>query len=152
MTRQYRELGMDSIFFLGGPGWGQPGFHALVEDSVVNGVSTITDFAATNDEAATQNFSKEYMAKYGKGIDAYAAYYFDGVSIVLEALKVAKTLDREGLKAAFKDVAFDGISGKIYLDKEHNMDFVHRVCTAVIKAENGVKTLTDVKFVTFYDE
>ena len=58
MTRQYRELGMDSIFFLGGPGWGQPGFHALVEDSVVNGVSTITDFAANNDEKATQRLHR----------------------------------------------------------------------------------------------
>ena len=151
MTRQYRELGLDSIFFLGGPGWGMPGFHALIEDDIVNGLSTITDFAADNAEPQTQDFLKAYKEKYGKDADSFAAYYYDGVSIVLEALKLAKTMDREGLMAAFPEVAFDGISGKIYLDSEHNMDFVHRVCTAVIKAENGVKTLTDVKFVTFYE-
>ena len=98
-----------------------------------------------------RDFTAAYKAKYGKDIDAYAAYYFDGVTIILEALKVAKTLDREGLRAAFKDVAFDGISGKIYLDKVHNMDFIHRVCTGVIKAENNVKTLTEIQFVTFYE-
>ncbi|MPN14046.1 hypothetical protein SDC9_161372 [bioreactor metagenome] len=152
MTRQYRELGMDSIFFLGGPGWGMPGYHALIDDNLVDGIWTITDFAKDNAEEETQKFLKAYKEKYGVEADSFAAYYYDGARIALEALKLAKTMNREGFVAAMPGVKFESVSGKIYLDTEHNMDFVHRVCTAEIKAANNVKTLTNVNFVTFYDE
>jgi branched-chain amino acid transport system substrate-binding protein len=152
IQRQFSELGMkDSVYFLGGPVWGMPGFHELVEDSIVDGMTCVTDFAKNNDEPETQEFLKAYKEKYGVDADSFAAYYYDAANIAMEAMALCgENFTREAFIAAVPKVQFNGVSGKIYCGKE-GMDFIHRVVIGTISAKNNVKDIVNVQFVEFYD-
>jgi branched-chain amino acid transport system substrate-binding protein len=150
IQREYRELGMDDIFLLGGPVWGMQGFYELVDDSIVDGVSGVTDFALS-DEAASKEFADAYYKAYGEIAQATAAYYYDAANIIIEALKLAPELTREGMREGLKLVNIVGVSGKLYLDQENGMDLIHRVVIGKVKAQNNVKELVDVEFVEFYN-
>jgi branched-chain amino acid transport system substrate-binding protein len=61
------------------------------------------------------SFREEFQKIYGKLPGAVAAYSFDGMSLLIEAIKSAGT-DREKIQKALAKIQFEGVTGLIKFD------------------------------------
>jgi branched-chain amino acid transport system substrate-binding protein len=62
-------------------------------------------------------FRKEYKRLYGSNPGAVAAYSYDGMSILIEAIRKAGT-DRENIQRWLSKARFDGVTGPIQFDSK----------------------------------
>jgi branched-chain amino acid transport system substrate-binding protein len=84
-------------------------------------------------ESRSQSFSKEFMKTYGKLPGAVAAYSYDGMSLLIEAIKTGG-LDRVEIQKAMIKTRFEGITGLIRFDDKGN-----RVGNAeLVKIKSGI--------------
>jgi branched-chain amino acid transport system substrate-binding protein len=60
-------------------------------------------------------FRNEFQKTYGKLAGAVAAYSFDGMSLLIEAIRNAG-LDRENIQKALSKIHFEGVTGPIQFD------------------------------------
>jgi branched-chain amino acid transport system substrate-binding protein len=65
------------------------------------------------------DFLKEYQIKYGTTPGPVAAYAYDGMSLVIEAIRIAG-LDREKIQKSLKDIKLEGVTGPIQFDDKGN--------------------------------
>jgi ABC-type branched-subunit amino acid transport system substrate-binding protein len=65
------------------------------------------------------SFKREYYKKYGKMPGAIAAYAFDGMSLIIEAVRHSG-FDREKMQEAMANSHYNGITGRIEFDKNGN--------------------------------
>lgn len=65
------------------------------------------------------NFQKEYQKENGKIPGAVAAYAFDGMNLIIEAIKKSGT-DREKFRNTLSKIRYDGITGPIQFDDKGN--------------------------------
>ena len=63
------------------------------------------------------SFRKEYQRLYGNVPGAVAAYSFDGMSLLIEAIKKSGT-DRQEIQKALTIIRFDGVTGPIQFDEK----------------------------------
>lgn len=66
-----------------------------------------------------QAFTEEFRNKYGYRPGAVAAYAYDGISLVTDALTKAGN-NKSGLRDAIMNTAWEGITGNIRFDKSGN--------------------------------
>jgi branched-chain amino acid transport system substrate-binding protein len=64
-------------------------------------------------------FAKEYRKQFGNIPGAVAAYAFDGMNLLIEAIRKAGT-EREGIQKALRDIKYDGVTGTIQFDENGN--------------------------------
>jgi len=83
--------------------------------------------------AEGQAFREEFFRKYGYHPGPVAAYAYDGMNIIIKALKSAGT-SREEIQKYLKTNAFDGVTGKILFDDKGN----RTTYTGLIKVKNGI--------------
>ena len=67
-------------------------------------------------EANETPFKKEFQKKYQKKPSAVAAYAYDGMKILIEAIKISK-LEREKLQESISKIIYEGVTGTIQFDK-----------------------------------
>ena len=89
-----------------------------------------------------QDFVAAYKAKYGAEPDALATLAYDAAGILLQAIADAGADDPTLVKDAMAAVKYEGVSGEITFDAQHNP--VKKA--AVNKVENG--QFVFYKFVT----
>jgi len=78
-------------------------------------------------------FREDYKKTYGKIPGAVATYSFDGMSLLLEAIRIAGP-DRDEIQQSLKKIHFEGVTGSIQFD-----DKGKRVGTPVlIEIKNGI--------------
>jgi branched-chain amino acid transport system substrate-binding protein len=78
-------------------------------------------------------FREEFLRTYGKIPGAVAAYSFDGMSLLIEAIKRAG-LDRENIQKALSKLHFEGVTGTICFD-----DKGKRIGTVgLVEIKNGI--------------
>ena len=78
-------------------------------------------------------FREDYKKTYGKIPGAIATYSFDGMSLLLEAIRIAGP-DRDEIQQSLKKIHFEGVTGSIQFD-----DKGKRVGTPVlIEIKNGI--------------
>ncbi len=78
-------------------------------------------------------FREDFMKTYGKIPGAVATYSFDGMSLLLEAIRIAGP-DRDEIQKSLKKIHFEGVTGSIQFD-----DKGKRVGTPVlIEIKNGI--------------
>ena len=83
-------------------------------------------------------FRNEYLKAYGKLPGAVAAYSYDGMSILIEAIRNAG-LDRENIQKTISKMRFEGVTGLIQFD-----DKGKRIGTpGFIEIKNGVPVIPD---------
>lgn len=83
-------------------------------------------------------FRNEYLKAYGKLPGAVAAYSYDGMNILIEAIRNAG-LDRENIQKTISKMRFEGVTGLIQFD-----DKGKRVGTpGFIEVKNGVPLTPD---------
>jgi len=119
IVSQARDLGIN-VPFMGGDGWDSSKLFEL-GGKALNG-SYYSDHATNQDpNPKLQKFIADYKAAYGEAPDALAALGYDAMKVAADAFARAKSASGPDLRdaiAATKD--FDGVTGKITLDKDRN--------------------------------
>ncbi|MGG1398450.1 ABC transporter substrate-binding protein [Bacillus salipaludis] len=120
IVTQSKELGIDAQF-LGVDGFDSPKFLELGKENT-QGATFTTSFFATDTREAVQNFVKAWHDKYKDSEpDMLSSQSFDATEVILEAMKKAGT-DREKLAKAINETKdFEGTSGKISFNAQHEV-------------------------------
>ncbi|HWL50934.1 MAG TPA: ABC transporter substrate-binding protein, partial [Chthoniobacteraceae bacterium] len=119
IARQARQFGIKAAF-LGGDGW--VGSSLLtVGAKALEGSYFSSHFSVENPDPELQRFVKLYTEKYGSQPDDQAALGFDGLKMLVDAIKRAGSTEPAAIRdalAATKD--FPGVTGKITIDEHRN--------------------------------
>ncbi|MFD0825398.1 ABC transporter substrate-binding protein [Neobacillus sp. M.A.Huq-85] len=120
IVTQSKELGIDAQF-LGVDGFDSPKFLELGKENT-QGATFTTSFFATDTREAVKDFVKAWHDKYKDSEpDMLSSQSFDATEVILEAMKKAGT-DREKLAKAINETKdFEGTSGKISFDAQHEV-------------------------------
>lgn len=117
LIKQARDLGI-TIPILGGDTWESPVFLD-VGGSAVEGVVYSTHFTSESPvTVASEEFLKEYKAKFNKDANAFAALGYDAYMVIIDAIEKAGSADPIAIRdkiAATTD--FVGATGMITLDE-----------------------------------
>ena len=119
VVRQAHKLGL-SVPFLGGDGWDSPKLVEIGGDAV-NGSYYSNHFSVDDPAPKIQKFVSDYKARYSATPDALAGLGYDAASVLFDAIKRANSTDGAKIRDAIASTKdFDGITGKITIDKERN--------------------------------
>ena len=119
IVTQSKELGIDSQF-LGVDGFDSPKFLELGKENT-DGATFSTSFYSTDKREVVQNFVRALHEKYKTEADMLSSQSYDATNVILEALKKAGT-DKEKLAKAINETKdYEGTSGKISFDSNHEV-------------------------------
>jgi len=116
ILKQMRAMGMKQPVF----GSSRMAYPALLEiaGSAAEGVVTTAPLDPTRTDPQWQDFQKKYQAKFHEEPDAYAAYAYDGMNILIGAIE-KKGLNRgkimDGLREYYGK-SYEGVSEKEEFD------------------------------------
>jgi branched-chain amino acid transport system substrate-binding protein len=117
---QARKAGFKGAF-VGGNGFNSPSLIEVAKDAA-EGAIVGSPWYPGRDDAKTKAFVEGYKAKMGgKAPDQFAAQAYDGLYLVAEAIKNAKSTDRDKVRdalAAIKNYA--GVTGSFSFDENRN--------------------------------
>jgi branched-chain amino acid transport system substrate-binding protein len=118
LVPQARQIGITVPFF-GGDGWDSPETLAIGPDA--EGCFYSDHYSAEDPSPKVQEFVKAYQSAYGKVPDAMAALGYDAGGVMLKAVADAGKADRQAVRDALAKIAdYDGVTGRITLDENHN--------------------------------
>lgn len=119
ITKQARDMGI-SVPILGPDGFSDDSFADLAGKANANSVYYVSGYSTKTALSGKANdFIKAYKAKYGSEPNMFAALSYDSVYMIAKAAEGAKTsIDIANNLAKLKD--FDGVTGKMTIDKKHN--------------------------------
>lgn len=119
ITKQARDMGI-SVPILGPDGFNDESFADLAGKANANSVYYVSGYSTKIALSGKANdFIKAYKAKYGSEPNMFAALSYDSVYMIAKAAEGAKTsIDIANNLAELKD--FDGVTGKMTIDKKHN--------------------------------
>lgn len=144
IASQAKEVGLNDVTLLGGDGW--DGMHTLFEKnengetedvSVVEGAYFCSHYSIDDTEPQVKSFVEAYRTKYGEGPTAFAALGYDGANIMMNAIEMAGSTDKQAIIDAIKNTEYKGVTGDITFNE--NGDPIKEV--SVLKIENGKYTL-----------
>ena len=118
VAKQARELGYKGTLG-GGDGWDSPKLTEIAKDSV-EGCWFSNHYAADDTTPIVQDFVKKFKAKYGSEPDALAVLAYDGINIMLDAIKRAGKTDGPSIQAALKATDIQVVSGHVKFDDHRN--------------------------------
>ncbi|MFH1421845.1 MAG: ABC transporter substrate-binding protein [Planctomycetota bacterium] len=112
----------DSFVLLGGDGWDSPDLYKLASQTKGGNYMT-THFAPDDNDKVVQEFVKKYNERYNKMPGAMAALGYDTGYAIYHAIKLtAKPTPAEIQKAITEKLDFQGVTGKIKMNSEHNVE------------------------------
>lgn len=116
-----RELGLLQPF-IGGDGWDSASLLKQIRgDLEGKGVYFGNHFSASDTREEVAHFVKKFKKKYHTTPDAMAALGYDAARIVVNAIQRAGSTDREKVREALQETkGFQGVTGKITIDAQHN--------------------------------
>lgn len=134
ITKQARDMGIE-VPILGPDGFNDDSFGDLAGVANTHDVYYVSGYSTKTalSDKATQ-FIEAYKKKYGSEPNMFAALAYDSVYMIAEAAKGAKTsIDIADNLAKLSQ--FDGVTGIMTIDKDHNP-----IKTALmVKMENGAE-------------
>jgi ABC-type branched-subunit amino acid transport system substrate-binding protein len=144
ILKQMRALGMKQPVF----GSSRLCYPQLIESAgaAAEGLITTAAIDPTRTDAAWLDFQKAYRAKFNSEPDAYAAYAYDGMNLLIAAVEKAG-LNRGKVMDALRDHQghdFDGVAGHAHFDFTLN----NIVPPALARVENGRFAFTPAKVQT----
>lgn len=120
ITKQAREMGIDKPI-LGPDGFSDEKFIEGAGAANATNVFYVAGYSTSVklSEKKSDSFIKAYTDKYGEAPNMFAALAYDSIYMAAEAAEGAKD-SKELAKnlASLKD--FDGVTGKMTIDKDHN--------------------------------
>jgi branched-chain amino acid transport system substrate-binding protein len=120
-TKQAKEKGITAPF-MGGDGWDS---SDLDLKAAAGGYYT-NHYSPEDTRPEVVNFVKNFGAKYKddkgqpKVPDALAALAYDATNLLIQAIKEAGTDDTTKVAESMAKITFNGVSGKITFDANHN--------------------------------
>jgi branched-chain amino acid transport system substrate-binding protein len=120
-TKQAKEKGITAPF-MGGDGWDS---SDLDKAAAAGGFYT-NHYSPEDPRPEVQTFVKNFGAKYKddqgqpKVPDALATLAYDATNLMLQSIKEAGTDDTAKVKDALAKIKFNGVSGAISFDAQHN--------------------------------
>lgn len=147
ICRQYRELEMDTVPILGGPGFVNAAFYAGISDPAIsNGTYCTADWSLDNPNQAPKDFVKRYTELYGTNPNTAASFWYDAVMIMADALGRCDEMTRENLYNELFNVGKDQElilnCGSVYCDENRNLD--HEVIIGQ-NQDNVLQVITSLK-------
>jgi branched-chain amino acid transport system substrate-binding protein len=121
VTKQAKEKGIGAAF-MGGDGWDSSDLDLAATD----GGFYTNHYSPDSTAPEVVNLLKAYGEKFKddagapKVPDALAALAYDATNLLLESIKAAGVDDAEKVKDAMAGITFQGVSGKITYDAQHN--------------------------------
>lgn len=137
VTKQAKEKGI-TVPFMGGDGWDSSDLDLA---SSAGGYYT-NHYSPEDPRPEVQNFVKAYGEKFKnddgtpKVPDALATLAYDATNLLLKGLEAAGKDDPAAVKDAVAKISFDGVSGKITFDAQHNPV---KSATILHVTEGGIK-------------
>lgn len=116
---QARKLGI-TVPLLGGDGWDSSKL-AEIGGKAIEGCYYSNHYSHEDPSPRVQEFIAKYKAKHNATADGLAALGYDAARILFEAMERSPSLEGKEIAAALaatKD--FDGVTGKISIDKDRN--------------------------------
>lgn len=135
--KQAKEKGITAVF-VGGDGWDS---SDLDLEAAAGGFYT-NHYAPGSTAPANVAFLAAYAGKFkddtgkGKVPDALAALAYDATNILLQSIQNAGVDDPSKVKDAMEKLEFEGVSGKITFDAQHNPI---KSATLLTVATDGIK-------------
>lgn len=117
MLKQAKEMAIEAQFY-GGDNWNSPEF-LTASGEAADGVYFV-DPAKPSGEKFTI-FAEKYQDKYGMEPDINAAFAYDALYALAEAMKNSKSLNGKILKDTLFTVSFEGASGRIEFDESGDL-------------------------------
>ncbi|NPV85616.1 MAG: ABC transporter substrate-binding protein [Anaerolineae bacterium] len=121
VTKQAKEKGITSPF-IGGDGWDSSDLDTAAAD----GGYFTNHYSPEDPRPEVQNFVKAFGEKYKdeqgnpKVPDALATLAYDATNLLLTAIQQAGADDPAKVKDAMAGITYNGVSGKITFDPNHN--------------------------------
>lgn len=121
IAQQARRLGIMAAF-LGNNTWSTPEMLALDTEHNLNGSYFSNHFSTQSTLPAVATFLAAYQKKYGQAPDDIAALTEDAMSLGLEAIQKAGSLDRQKILEAMSQIRqFSGVTGQFhYAEGSHD--------------------------------
>jgi len=150
LMRQYAERGLDKA------GIRMIAEGSVTDDDILNpmgdvalGMVTAHHYSADHNSAVNKAFVAAFQkANPGLRPNFMAVGAYDGMHVILEALKRTNGAGGEPLLAAMKGQIFESPRGPLYIDAQ-TRDVVHNVYLRKVEKKNG--QLWNVEFATFSD-
>ena len=121
VAKQARASGIKAPF-MGGDGWDSTD----LDFTALDGSYYTNHFAVDSTDAAVVTFVKGYSAKYQddnhnpKIPDALAALAYDATNLIIQSIANAGVDDAARVKVAMAAIQFNGVSGQLSFDAQHN--------------------------------
>ena len=139
IVKQAREMGITAPM-MGGDGWDAPQLVEIAGKDALNNTFISNHYTSEDPDPKVKKFVDAFKAKYGSVPDAMAVLGYDATYMMADAIKRAGAVDKEKIKTALADTKdFEGVTGKIALDKNH--DPVK--AAAVLEFKDGKQTFKD---------
>lgn len=134
IIQQARTLGL-KVPAIGGDGWDSPTLTDVGPEHF-NDCYFSNHFSSEETRPGVKEFVDAYRAKFNEEPNALAALGYDAVKLIVDAAKRAGTIDRASLRDQIeKTSGFQGVTGVINIDKEHNA--VKSAVVVKVETENG---------------
>jgi hypothetical protein len=114
MARQMKALGM-GIKLMGGETMNSAKFIELAGPAAEGHIAS-TPGAALESRPGGNAFAARYKARYGQDIGLYAPYFYDGVMLIVAAMKAADSTDPAKYLPALAKVKHNGITANVEFD------------------------------------
>ena len=114
MARQMKALGM-GIKLMGGETMNSAKFIELAGPAA-EGHTASTPGAALESRPGGSAFAAKYKARYGQDIGLYAPYFYDGVMLIVAAMKAADSTDPAKYLPALAKLKYNGITANFEFD------------------------------------
>jgi branched-chain amino acid transport system substrate-binding protein len=115
-AKQARELGIHQLL-LGGDGWPSDNLISLAGKSL-EGCLFINHLDMDGPEAKPMR--DEYKKKYGKNAELNSYMVYDALSMVVDAMQRAKSVEPVAIQKALTTTNFKGVTGNIHIGKNHD--------------------------------
>lgn len=114
IAAQAKQRGITSVM-LGGDGWDDVSTPTVVDNGYFS-----NHYSPDDTRPIVQNFVQTYQSKYGEVPTALAVLGYDAAQMLLNGIQAAGTDDPAAVAAAIEKLEYEGVSGTITLDAQHN--------------------------------
>ena len=119
ISRQARELGI-KVPLMGGDGWDSAKLYEIAKGAL-DGSFFSNHYSSEDPSPVIQGFVKKYKDTYGAVPDALAVLGYDAAKVAINAIETAKDMTGPSIRDAIEATkGFQGVSGTINLDQDHN--------------------------------
>jgi branched-chain amino acid transport system substrate-binding protein len=115
MLKQIKQLGLKSKF-LTGDGGCSPTLVRLAGDAI-SGQVYCSQAGLPLEQLADKTFNERYQKRFHAKVQIYAPYAYDAVAAIIEAMKMADSVEPDQYLPALKKVDFMGVTGRVAFDE-----------------------------------